>query len=89
MLRIFLDSKKHAEEKQQQQAAAHDANVRVRAFKTGQSVFVKDYTGNWLTRILGTVIAVTGPVSYVCSTGNGEHRCHCTMQCVRYVIRLR
>ena len=74
--RIFPDGKEHAEEKQQQQAAAHDTNVRARTFKTGQSVFVRDYTGNRQTWTPGTVIAVTGPVSYVCSTGSGERRCH-------------
>ena len=44
--RIFPDGKEHAEEKQQQQVAAHDANVHARTFKTGQLRFVRDYTGN-------------------------------------------
>ena len=30
--RIFPDGKEHAEKKQQQQAAAHDTNVRERTF---------------------------------------------------------
>ena len=74
--RIFPDGKEHAEEKQQQQAAAHDTNVRARTFKTGQSVFVRDYTGNRQTWTPGTVLTVTGPVSCVCSTGSEERRCH-------------
>ena len=83
--RIFPDGKEHGEEKQQQQAATHDANVCARTFKTGQSVFVRTYTGNRQTWIPGTVIAVTGPVSYVCSTGNGERRCHVDQLIPRWV----
>ena len=71
------DEVSHAEETQQQKAAAHYSDVRAQAFKRGQSVYEGDCKGNyWQTWILETV-AADHHVIYECSTGmrNGECRC--------------
>ena len=54
----------HVEDKQSQQKNTHDKKARARYFNIGDSVLVRNF-GSGQKWVIGTVIQITGPVSYM------------------------
>ena len=58
------------ESKQQQQKAGHDSHARIRTFQVGDTVYARNFRPGekWLH---GSIVTVTGPVSFVIELTNG------------------
>ena len=54
----------HVEDKQSQQKNAHDKKARARNFNIGDSVLIRSF-GSGQKWVIGTVIQITGPASYM------------------------
>ena len=62
--RLFPNLTERVENQQSKQAKQHDSTKTLRTFKTGDRVFVKNFSTTPLTWIPGRVVKVTGPLSY-------------------------
>ena len=62
--RLFPDLQHHVEKKQAKQAASHDNSKPLRSFTVGDLVYTKDFSSSPLMWIPGTIVRVTGPLSY-------------------------
>ena len=66
----------HVEDKQSQQKNTHDKKARARNFNIGDSVLVRNI-GSGQKWVIGMVIQITGPVSYMVRLNDYTiHRCH-------------
>ena len=76
MLRSRLDAirpsvAQRVEERQSQQKADHDAHAVDRSFAHGDHVYVRDFSRRPEKWIPGTIVDVTGPVSFQIELENG------------------
>ena len=62
--RLFPDLQHRVQKKQAEQAASHDNSKPLRSFHVGDLVFTKDFSSTPLLWIPGTVVKVSGPLSY-------------------------
>ena len=62
--RLFPDLQGRVQKKQAEQAASHNNSKPLRSFKIGDSVYTKDFSSTPILWIPGTVVKVTGPLSY-------------------------
>ena len=62
--RLFPDLQQRVQQKQAQQAVQHDNSKPLRSFAVGDSVYTRDFSASSPTWIPGTVVKVTGPLSY-------------------------
>ena len=62
--RLFPDLQQRVQQKQAQQAAQHDNSKPLRSFAVGDSVYTRDFSASSPTWIPGTVVKITGPLSY-------------------------
>ena len=64
------------EKKQNQHKAQQDTKAKSRVFSVGETVFVKNY-GSGRRWLPGTIVQITGPVSYQVKLEDGRlRRCH-------------
>ena len=60
----FPDTSQRVESQQRKQKQAHDSAAPLRSFCVGDTVYAKNFTGSSPKWLLGTVVKVTGPLSY-------------------------
>ena len=60
----FPDTSQRVESQQQKQKQAHDSTVPLRSFHVGDTVYAENFTGSPPKWLQGTVVKVTGPLSY-------------------------
>ena len=70
--RLFPDLQQHVQKKQAEQAASHNNSKPLRSFKVGDLVYTKDFSSTPLIWIPGTVVKVTGPLSYHIELDDGR-----------------
>ena len=62
--RLFPDLQNRVQKKQAEQAASHNNSKHLRSFKVDGLVYTKDFSSTPLIWVPGTVVKVTGPLSY-------------------------
>ena len=60
----FPDTSQRVESQQQKQKQAHDSTAPLRSFCVGDTVYAENFTGSPPKWLQGTVVKVTGPLSY-------------------------
>ena len=70
--RLFPDLQQHVQQKQAKQAAAHDSAKPLRSFIVGDPVYTRDFSSVPATWIPGTIVKVTGPLSYHVELGDSR-----------------
>ena len=60
----FPDTSQRVESQQRKQKQAHDSAAPLRSFRVGDTVFAENFTGSSPKWLPGTVVMVTGPLSY-------------------------
>ena len=70
--RLFPDVAARVESRQTRQAQQHDNSRSLRTFKVNDTVYVRDFTSSSTKWLPGTVVTVTGPLSYHVQLSSGE-----------------
>ena len=84
---LFPDLPHHVQKKQAKQAASHDNSKPLRSFTVGDLVYTKDFSSSPLMWIPGTIVRITGPLSYHVELCDGRViRRHVNAVCTRHVI---
>ena len=68
--RLFPDLQQHVRKKQAEQAASHNNSKPLWSFKVGDLIYTKGFSSTPLIWILGTVVKVTGSLSYHIELGD-------------------
>ena len=69
---LFPDVASRVESRQTRQAQQHNNSHPLRTFKVGDAVYVRDFTSSATKWLPGTVVRVTGPLSYHVQLPSGE-----------------
>ena len=70
--RLFPDMQKHVQQKQNKQAVHHDNSKSLRKFAVGDLVYTRDFSTPAVTWTPGSVVKVTGPLSYHIELADGR-----------------
>ena len=73
--RLFPDMQKHVQQKQSKQAMHHDNSKPLRNFAVGDLVYTRDFSTPTVTWTPGSVVKVTGPLSYYIELADGRTVC--------------